>query len=157
MLDNNKICFKRSDLVRGECTRTRNGKDLAQEYLCQEYERDIVILRILDRPKEVLKLPRPYKLKSCISVIDVVTNPEIEILHIIAEGLEADFERRKAKSTGLKPSEYCKMYLPVPFSKSADFVNDRYANNVDKLVMAIERHRDKCRHEKYCLGDLIEH
>lgn len=157
LLAHDKLCFKREDLIRGKCTQLRKSTDIAQEYLRQEFERGIVILRIQDREKDKFKLPRHY---SSIPVIDVVTKPEIEILHIIAENCEKDFERCKRLKKDLKPSEYCKGYFSkqknvrVKKVKSKEFVETLYADDINKLVAAIVRYHGD-RQEAYCLKDLL--
>lgn len=157
LLEHNKLCFNREDLVCGKCTQLRKGIDIAQEYLRQEFERGVAILRIQDREKDKFKLPRPY---CSIPVIDVVTKPEIEILHIIAENCEQDFEHCKRLKKNLKPSEYCKGYFSkqntarIKIVKSKEFVESMYANNIDKLIDAIRRYRGD-KQEAYCLRDLL--
>ena len=105
LLDNNKLCFKRENLIQQMCTRIRTGERLASEFLHVQYEKDIVILRILDRENEKLNLPKIYRQNKHISIVNIVTKPEIEFLHIIAENLENDFERQKKHKKNLKPSE----------------------------------------------------
>lgn len=161
LLDSNKLCFNRDDLVRGKCNQIRKGEDIAQEYLRQEYERDIVILRILDREKEKFKLPKPYSLNKNISVINIVTRPEIEILHILSEGLKEDFERNKRHKKNLKPSEFCQGYFStrnkgrIRSVKSAEFVNFMYGEHIDKLIDAIEQYHRNEQQEAYSLWDLL--
>lgn len=157
LLEHNKLCFKREDLIRGKCTQLRKGVDIAQEYLRQEFERGIAILRIQDREKDKFKLPRLY---CSIPVIDIVTKPEIEILHIIAENCEQDFERCRRFKKNLKASEYCKGYFSkqnnvrIKIVKSKEFVDFMYANDIDKLIDAIRRYRGD-KQEAHCLRDLL--
>ena len=152
LLDNNKLCFERSDLVRGRCTRIRVGKKIASEFLNQEYGKNVVILRILDRENEHFNLPKIYRR---VPVINVVTKPEIEILHIIAEGIVDDFERQRKHQKQLKPSEYCQTYFPDLNVKSTDFITRLYANNLDKLVDAILSYRNKVKQESRYLSELL--
>lgn len=142
LLDNDKLCFSRRNLINQMCTRIRNGERLASEFLCKEYEKDITILRILDRENEKLTLPKVYRHNKHISVINIVTKPEIEFLHIIAENLENDFERHKRHQRNLKPSEYCKSHFSQNV-KSQDFILQLYSNNIDKLTDAILSYKSK--------------
>ena len=148
LLDHDKLCFAREDLVRRDCTRIRRGDNLAQEYLNQEYKREVVILRILDREQEKFKLPRIYR---HVPIYNVVTKPEIEILHILAEHLEFDFQKQKKN---LKAGEFCKIHFRNQDVKSKDFIESLYAANVEKLVDAIKRY-DKSKQKAYCLRDLL--
>lgn len=157
LLDYGMLCFGREDLIRSKCTQIRSGSDIAQEYLRQEFGRDIVILRILDRDKENFKLPRLYK---HISVISVVTRPEIEILHIRALGLESDFERCKRLKKDLQPSEFLQGYcskqknIRIKNVKSEEFAKALYADCIDKLLDAIRRYNGDGQ-KAYCLRDLL--
>ena len=143
LLDNDKLCFSRKDLINNQkCTRIRNGDRLASEFLNVEYKKDIVILRILDRENEKISLPKVYKHNKHISVVNIVTKPEIEFLHIIAENLENDFEHHKRHQKNLKPSEYCKSHFSQNV-KSQDFIFQLYSNNIDKLTDAILSYKRK--------------
>ena len=44
--------FSREGLIDGECTNCRKADDIAREFLTREYNRDIVILRIIDNSKQ---------------------------------------------------------------------------------------------------------
>ena len=153
LLDNDKLCFKRSDLVEKKCTRIRPGKKIAEEFLKREYEKDIVILRILDREEEKFNLPKIY---YYISVFNIVTKPEIEILHIIAEDLLDDFNHHKKHEKDLKPSEYCKSHFRESNVKTRDFILSLYGNDIDKLLKAILSYRKKIQQTSYSLSDILE-
>lgn len=160
LLDHDKLCFKREALIRGKCTQLRKSKDIANEYLNQEFERGIVILRILDRDKENFTLPRPYNMNKRISVINVVTKPEIEILHIKALGLEQDFEHCKRLKKDVKPSEFLQGYFSkqknarIKNVKSMEFSKALYADGIDKLLDAIKRYNADGQ-KANCLRDLL--
>ena len=81
----------------------------AQEFLTQDYGRSIAILRIIDREKDKFVIPQIYKMNRNIAIFDIVTKPEIEILHIITEGLDKEYKRaRNNQKSNLKPSSFCK-------------------------------------------------
>ena len=101
LLDNGKLCFSRCDLVDEKITRIREGTEIAQEFLGREYSKDIVIFRIIYREKDSFKIPRDYTLNRKISDFAIVTKPEIEILHIIAEGMLDEYMRRQRKEKKL--------------------------------------------------------
>lgn len=158
LLDNNKLCFGRQDLVRGKCTRIRQGDRLAREFLGQEYEKEVVILRILDRERERLKLPKAYDRR--VDSISIVTKPEIEILYIIAEGLENEFELRKRHKKDLKASEFCQAHFREQQKKlnvkSRDFIETMYGNNISQLVGAIVKYQNSRQQQSRCLGELLD-
>ncbi|MBR1760105.1 MAG: hypothetical protein IJ741_02850 [Schwartzia sp.] len=157
LIDNGLLCFCREDLICRECTRIRDGKRLALKYLGTEMERDVVILRILDREKEKLNLPEVYRMGRNIPIFDIVTKPEIEILHILDADLYDDFKAPRNK--GVKASAYCKEHLEmgnnVRDPKSKRFIVQRYADNPVRLIEAIRRHRQMVRQKSYSLFDLL--
>lgn len=155
LLDNDKLCFKREDLVQKTCTRIRTGNKIASEFLNQEYDKDIVILRILDRDNEKFKLPKVYRQNSRIIPFNIVTKPEIEILHIMAESLMNDFEHKRKHQKKLKPSEYYQSHFSNLNVKSKEFIVQRYANNLDELVGAILSYRNKVHQDNHYLSELL--
>ena len=161
LVDNDKLFFSRSDLVDGKCTRIRQGTKLANEFLNRDYGwQGITILRILDRPKEKLALPREYASKN-IPVFDIITKPEIEILHILAENWQSDFDSAVRHNRNLKPSEFCKARfsrnLPkkIRSVKSAEFIDYEYGQDIDKLTKAIERYA-QTNTDGFTLNDLLK-
>lgn len=156
LLDNEKLCFKRSDLVDGECTRIRQGKKIASDFFGRAYGKDIAILRILDREQENFKLPKIYRIRSDISVFNIVTKPEIEILHIIAENLLDDFNSHRKHEKDLKPSEYCKAHFQKSNVKTKDFILQFYGNDIDKLLRAIASYRSRMQQQSYSLSDILD-
>lgn len=154
LLEHDLLCFKREDLIGKACTQIRKGDRLAEEYLNQAHERNIAILRIQDREKENLKIPKKNNHRVS-AVYDVITKPEIEILHIIAHNWEDDFYRQKRRQRQLQPRDYCQARFQGENVKSKDFVEGMYANNIDKLVYAIERYCSITQQKCYSLKDLL--
>ncbi len=155
LLDAEALIFRRSDVIDGECIKLRTGEDIARAFLGREYERDISIVRILDREKERFNLPPSYSFSRKIEVCNVVTKPEIEILHIYAAGLTEAYEHAKKNNKGLKPSEFCKGYFgKKAHVKSEEFVRSMYEKDVEKLIAAIKKveyHPSNC----FVLSDLL--
>ncbi len=151
----NRLCFGKEDLMDGQCTQIRTGKHIAETFLSIEAERDIAILRILDRPKEKLVLPRIYRLGMNIPVFDVITRPEIEILHIIACNRYQDFKSQRE----LSASAYCKSLFAQgrnrPKIKSKEFMYQQYEEDLDSLVHAITEYKRLTDQQEYCLADLL--
>ena len=88
-----------------------------------------------------------------VSVINIVTAPEIEMLIIHSEGAYEKYKR-----SGKKPSDYCNMDLKMHDVKSYDFVQEYFAD-VTKLVDAIKRYRKTANIPKgeYTLLDLMNY
>lgn len=159
LIDGERLCFSRHDLIDGKCTQMRIGKHIANTFLGIDTEKEVAILRILDRRNEKLVLPKEYRLWRNISVLDVITKPEIEIIHIIAEGHYKKFKAQPHKNP-LSPSEYCKANFQQGRNrlsvKSREYVVRRYENDLDSLVEALlEYKRLSGNSFDYCLADLL--
>lgn len=133
LLDANVLIFNQEQLLDGEIIRSRGAKSFQSKYLRKSFNKEITILRVLDSRNESFNLSREYKNK--ISVIDVVTAPEIEMLIIISEEKYADYKRSRKK-----PSEFCKVDLKLRNVKSYDFVKG-YFKDVGKLIFSIVEYK----------------
>lgn len=101
LLDSDKLIFSNEQLLDGEIIRSRSAKKFEQKYLRKNFNKKITVLRILDSRKENFRLSKAYVNK--VSVISIITAPEIEMLIIFSEGKYADFKRSR-----MKPSDFCK-------------------------------------------------
>lgn len=62
LLDAEWLCFSRASLIDKGCTQVRSGEKIAEKFLRMEMEKDIVIVRVLDRAKERFVLPRAHRM-----------------------------------------------------------------------------------------------
>lgn len=154
LLKSGKLCFTENDLVNRNVTLLRRADEIAETFLKQEYSREIVILRIVDREKDNFKLPKIYSLRHSIEVIDIVTKPEIEFLHILSENLRDKFEHEKRKDRRIKPSSFCKEHISQNV-KSKDFIEQMYSGDIEKLINAIRKYAGSSNQTSYCLNDLL--
>lgn len=129
LLDNHLLVFDRSDMIDESVIRCRNARKFEEKYLGKGFDCQITILRILDSRRENFKFSKAYMHK--VSVQNIITAPEIEILVILSE-----HKYKPYKSAGKKPSDYCKTNLGLANVKSRDFILD-YFNDTDKLIKAI--------------------
>ena len=150
LLDANKLIFTRNQLLEEDIIRIRGAKKFESTYLRKGFDKEITILRILDSRRENFKLSKAYINK--ISVIDIITAPEIEMLIILKEKKYTDFKKSK-----MKPSEFCKIYLRLKNVKSYNFVKD-YFDNVDELIQSIHEYRriSNIKQGEYTLLDLLQ-
>ena len=150
LLESNKLIFNAEQLLEEEIIRTRSAKKFEQRYLRKGFNQKIIILRILDSRRTNFTLSKAYIDK--ISVIDVITAPEIEMLIIFNEHKYNEF-----KKSGMKPSEFCKIKLKFSNVKSYDFVR-KYFSNIDELVNSIHEYRrvSKITEGEYTLFDLLK-
>jgi len=150
LLDDNKLIFEKEQLVEEEIIRIRGAKKFEERYLRKGFDKEITILRILDSRRENFKLSKAYVNK--ISVIDIITAPEIEMLIILNENKYDDFKKSR-----MKPSEFCKTQLGFKSVKTYNFVK-KYFADIDKLVKSIYEYRriSKIQKGEYTLSDLLK-
>ncbi|EHW0695246.1 hypothetical protein NX014_14230 [Vibrio vulnificus] len=150
LLESDMLIFNQDQLLEGEIIRTRSAKQFESKYLRKGFNKTITILRVLDSRNESFKLSNAYKDK--ISVIDIITAPEIEMLIIISEGKYKEFKKSKKK-----PSDFCKMDLKIKNVKSYDFVKD-YFENIEKLINSISEYKrlSKINKNENTLFDLLK-
>ena len=111
LLDNNRLIFEREQLLEEEILRCRSAKNFERDYLNKTTNEMITVYRILDSTNENFKLSGPY-LKR-VTVVNIITAPEIEMLVIHAEGKYDDYSRKR-----MKPSDYVKQHLKLGKIKS---------------------------------------
>jgi len=150
LLDANKLIFDSEQLLNEEIIRTRSAKNFEQRYLRKGFDREIIVLRILDSRRTNFKLSKAYVDK--ISVIDIVTAPEIEMLIIFNENKYSEF-----KTSKMKPSNFCKTKLKFRNVKNYDFVKE-YFKDINCLIKSIQEYRrvSKVKDGEYTLFDLLK-
>lgn len=138
LLDNDLLIFNRRQLIDEEFLKRMSAKEFQKKYLHLEYDKKIIILRIIDSRSEKFPLSEIYRCQ--VDVIDVITAPEIEMLIIINKNKYNDFCKKRKQ----KPSEYCKQVLKMNTVKSPTFIKEHFSN-IDDLVKSI---REYCRVHK---------
>lgn len=148
LLENNRLIFEREQLLEEEILRCRSAKNFERDYLNKTTNEMITVYRILDSTNENFKLSGPY-LKR-VTVVNIITAPEIEMLVIHAEGKYDDYSRKR-----MKPSDYVKQHLKMGKIKSFEFAK-KYFYNVDILVNAIQQYKQKSANKNGTLADLLK-
>lgn len=148
LLDNNRLIFEREQLLEEEILRCRSAKNFERDYLNKTTNEMITVYRILDSTNENFKLSGPY-LKR-VTVVNIITAPEIEMLVIHAEGKYDDYSRKR-----MKPSDYVKQHLKMGKIKSYEFAK-KYFYDVDILVNAIQQYKQKSANKSGTLADLLK-
>lgn len=150
LVDNNLLLFPRDEMLDEKVIRCRGAKNFEERYLRKGFNGKISVIRILDSRKENFKLSKAYEHK--VDVINIVTAPEIEMLIIINEGKYENY-----KSSGKKPSEYCKTNLHFHNVKTYDFVKS-YFSDCESLLSAIREYRrlSNIPRGEYTLLDLLK-
>ena len=90
------------------------------------------------------------------------TKPELEILLLIADGKDAEFEKVKAGKDRKGPKAFCKanvVYNHKRYDNSTQFYLDYFGSDIDSLVTAITKYKQKHgahkKDEEY-LADLLK-
>ena len=84
LLENDRLCFARENLIFEEVIRERNAKRFSEKYLRMDFGIKISIVRILDSKSERFNSGKAY-LQKIDSIKNIITAPEIEILIILKE------------------------------------------------------------------------
>lgn len=148
LLDNNRLIFEREQLLEEEILRCRSAKNFERDYLNKTTNEMITVYRILDSSNENFKLSDPY-LKR-VTVVNIITAPEIEMLVIHAEGKYDDYSRKR-----MKPSDYVKQHLKLGKIKSYEFAK-RYFADDEVLARAIQQYKQKSANKSGMLADLLK-
>jgi len=133
LLDSDKLIFNSEQLLDEEIIRIRDAKKFEQKYLRKGFNKTITVLRILDSRNENFKLSKAYIDK--VTVINIITAPEIEMLIIFNED-----KYDKLKKSKIKPSDFCKINLKYKSVKNYEFVK-KYFNDIDKLIGSIYKYK----------------
>ncbi len=122
------------------------------------YHGDVHVLRIGDKLNEELKIPKEYKGKIK-HIEKYCTKPELEMLLIISEGLQADFEKEKSRKSPKSFSKEKVSFNRKRYDNSTAFYRNYYGERVDLLVDTIKRYKQlKGKHQKdeLYLADLLK-
>ncbi|AWW28442.1 MULTISPECIES: hypothetical protein [unclassified Acetobacterium] len=149
LLENNKLCFSSENLLTRNMIKCRSARTFEKTYLQKSFNDTITVLRILDSRRERFTLSPLYKDK--VSVINIITAPEIEMLIIINENKYFQY-----KKSNMKPSEFCKSELKLKGVKSYSFVYS-YFSDINKLIHCIHEYKriSKIINNEYTLYDLL--
>ena len=110
LLENDKLKFSADDLLNLVPYHARQiTSSTVVQTAMKLYQGEVKVLRIGDTLKDELKIPKDYK-DRIVEVEKYCTKPELEMLFIIAEQMESEFE--KVKST-TSPKTFSKEHIVV--------------------------------------------
>lgn len=149
LLENDLLVFNEDDLLGLTPYHARQIKTSAQVRTeLNLYPGEVKILRVGDKQSDVLKIPSEYKDKIT-AVEKYCTKPELEMLLIIAEGFELQYEKVKSK---MKPKDFAKKYICCgkhKYDNSTAFYREYFGDNPELLVQCIkEYHKHNGSHGK---------
>ncbi|MGN0427416.1 MAG: GNAT family acetyltransferase [Agathobacter sp.] len=122
------------------------------------YPGKVKVLRIGDKQSDKLIIPAEYREKIT-SVEKYCTKPELEMLFILAENLEKDYE--KVKST-TKPKNFAKDHITCgkrKYDNSTSFYTDYFEDKPELLINCIKKyHQHNGSHgkEEHYLDELLK-
>lgn len=135
LLDNNKLKFSREALVLEKVHLRMSGDKLISEFFQLDYDKELIIFRILDSRNENLRLKKPY---NRYKVFNFYTAHEIELVFIHYDNLYKEFEKKKSI---VKASEFYKSYNKN-YRKSYEYAIN-YLDDIEKLTDSIRKSRHK--------------
>lgn len=159
LLEHDKLIFRIDDLLNLVPYHARQiTSSGAVKTALNLYLGEVCVLRIGDKLGEALKIPTQYK-ERIIDVRKYCTKPELEMLLIITEGLEAEFEKVKSVRS---PKDFSKEFIQYGrkrYNNSTAFFRMYYGDRIDELTSAIRRYKQlKGKHQKdeLYLADLLK-
>ena len=143
LLDAGCLKFTRDDLVNLTVYHARQLTAPIIKTALSIYTGEFEVYRIGDSMTEKLPVPADYQgrfkraRKFC-------TKPELEMLLLIAEGKEAEFEKVKAGKHRMKPKDFCKanvIHNRKRYNNSTQFFRDYFDSDIETLVAVIKKYK----------------
>lgn len=150
LLENELLIINKEDLYDEKLHYRKRVRDIEDQFLGYSHQKELIILRVIDSKNEQFNLKKAYANRY--RVINIITNPEIEIL-IIIDKADLD-EFNKTKSTK-KASEFCKEKYKLRKIKKSGTMRE-YFNDVRKLTAALKRHKSNYGKDIYTIYDLLQ-
>ena len=161
LLDEGRLKFSEDDLVGLTVYHARQLTAPVIKTALSIYTGDFEVYRIGDSMTDKLPVPADYK-DRIKEVRKFCTKPELEMLLIIAEGKEAEFEKVKAGKHRMKPKDFCKMHVVhnrKRYDNSTQFYKDYFGSDIETLVKVIQKYKQSHgahkKDEEY-LADLLK-
>lgn len=145
LLDRNLLKFDRTEILSEKVNKCRNIKErgfIHTDILSLPKDEEIIIIRVMDKYTPFAKLPKNIA-KRPISHEIILTKPEIEILHIIADGC---IDHYLQHNSGTKPSVYL-LRNNKDYEKSELYWKSFLSNiNDSKLISILKVYEIKRKH-----------
>jgi len=138
-----------SENIRG-FSDVRKAAAIENEYLQMDYDKELIIVRVVDSIKEQFKLGPLYRERY--PVFSILTRPEIEMLVVLNEGKLAEYNKVKSQ---IKPSLFCSNTLGLKDIKRPSYLEDYW--NEENLRQAILEYKrvSGIKPGELCLADLL--
>lgn len=161
LLDFDAFCFTRDDLIGRRPYPIRQLSNPTIKSELKHYGMPVKIYRIGDKQNDKLSIPKDLKgIVSSKEIYKYCTKPELEMLIILNEGLEKEYEKVKSLES---PKTFAKKnirYNGKKYDQSSEFLEDYYGkDNVKKLIANIKKYKTyKRQHDKdeLYLADILK-
>lgn len=161
LLDNDLLVFKRDELIGLKPYAIRQLSHPTIKTELKHFGSPVKIYRVGDKQND--KLVVPNDLKKIISrneIYKYCTKPEFEILLILNEDLEKEYEKVKSK---ISPKSFAKKNIKIngrKYDQSTDFIRLYYGgNNVLNLIKNIKKYKAYKKHhqkDELYLADILK-
>lgn len=161
LLNAGAFYFDRDDLIgrKPYSIRQLNNPTIKSEL--KHYGLPIKVYRIGDKQNDKLSIPADLKnIVSDKEIYKYCTKPELEMLLILNEGLEREYEKVKSIQS---PKTFAKkniMYNGIQYNQSSEFLEVYYGgNNVQNLIDNIKKYKTYKHHhnkDELYLADLLK-
>lgn len=159
LLENDRLIFTEDDLLNLVPYHARQiGYNAAVKTALNLYHGEVVVLRIGDKLNDELKIPREYK-GTITDIKKYCTKPELEMLLIISENIDSEFEKVKSRTSPKAFSKENVVYNRTRYNNSTVFYRNYYGERIDLLVDTIKRYKQlkgKHRKDELYLADLLK-
>ncbi|MBR1439584.1 MAG: GNAT family acetyltransferase [Lachnospiraceae bacterium] len=160
LLENDCLQFTEDDLLDLNSFHARQIVSNPQVRIAlNTYPGEVTVIRIGDKQSDKLTIPIEYKDKIVEQRI-YCTKPELEMLLIIAEGLEKEYEKVKGS---VKPKQFAKARVRLGkkmYDNSTQFYQDYFGADIDMLVNSIKEyqrvHGKAHSKDEHCLAELLK-
>lgn len=158
LLEHDKFIFTKDDLLNLVPYHARQiTKSAAVKNALNLYSGEVHVLRIGDTLGDELKIPKDYK-QQITKISKYCTKPELEMLLIISENKQLDFEKHKILKS---PKMFAKeniIYNRVRYNNSTIFYRQYYDGRIDLLIKTIKKYKQIKKHKKNenYLADLLK-
>lgn len=161
LLDAERLKFVRDDLVGLSVYHARQLTSPVIRTNLNIYTGEFEVYRIGDALTDKFSASTDYQ-DRIRAIRKFCTKPELEILLIIAEGKESEFEKVKAGKHRIRAKDFSKAHIihnRVRYNNSTQFYRDYFGSDIEMLVAAIKKYKEKHRahkkDEEY-LADLLK-
>lgn len=160
LLDAEALCFTRDELIgrRPYPIRQLNHPIIKTEL--KHYGKPVKVYRIGDKQTDKLSIPGDLKnIVSSSEIYKYCTKPEIEMLLILNEGLEKEYEKVKSSQS---PKIFAKKnikYNGRKYDQSSEFLEMYYSkDNIHHLIANIKKYKKYKKHNKdeLYLADILK-